>query len=298
MIIVDYSQVSISTLMAELKGHTDVEINVPLVRHMIVNALRSYKVKFGAEFGQMVIACDSRRYWRKGVFPPYKASRKKNRDASGFDWQSIFEALNLVKTEIDQFFPYPLVEVDGAEADDVIASLVYWTQANDFAEAIGLSDPAPQKVMILSGDHDFQQLQKFENVTQYAPIEKKYINCKLNPESTLMEHIIRGDRGDGIPNFLSDDDCFVTGTRQKPIRETSVEKWRDMKPEEFITNPTHLRNFERNRTLVDLSKIPSEIQESIVQNYQTQKGVRNASQLLNYMIQNGMKNLIEHLTEF
>ena len=65
MIIVDYSQTAISTLMAELRGRTDAEINTSLIRHMIVNALRSYKNKFGKEFGQLVIACDNKKYWRK-----------------------------------------------------------------------------------------------------------------------------------------------------------------------------------------------------------------------------------------
>lgn len=292
MILVDYSQTSISTLMAELKGNTTAEINVPLVRHMIVNALRGYNAKFGREYGPMVICCDDRRYWRKEIFPYYKANRKKNREDSGFDWASIFEALNQIKQEIAEYLPYPVIEVAGAEADDVIASLVLWEHSKLFPEV-------PKPIMILSGDHDFQQLQRYPEVKQYSPIEKKAIVAKGDIDELLREHIIRGDRGDGVPNFLSPDDIFTQeGKRQKPIRETNVVKWKTMEPEEYITDAEQLKNYKRNERLVDLRFVPEAIQTAVVESYKMQKDVRDRSNLLNYFIQFQMKNMIEYLSEF
>jgi len=295
MIIVDYSQTAISTLMAELRGRTDAEISTPLIRHMIVNALRSYKNKYGKEFGDLVIACDNKKYWRKKLFPHYKANRKKARDDSGFDWHAIFEALNQVKQELAEHFPYPVIETDTAEADDIIAALVMWSQEHDLIQE-GL-DMEPQPVLILSGDHDFTQLQRYKNVKQYSPIHRKWVKATENIDEIVMEHILMGDKGDGVPNFMSPDDVFVSGGRQKPIRKKDLEQWKKLPISHWDGTP-HEANIRRNSQLVDLRNIPEDIINSIINNYASQKGVRDKSQLLNYFIAHKMKNLMEHITEF
>jgi len=295
MIIVDYSQTAISTLMAELRGRTDVEISTPLIRHMIINALRSYKVKYGNEFGNIVIACDNKKYWRKQIFPHYKANRKKARDDTGFDWHAIFEALNQIKQELAENFPYPVVEADTAEADDIIASLVLWTQENDLIQD-GL-DMEPQPVLILSGDHDFTQLQRYKNVKQYSPIQRKFVKADEPIERIVMEHILVGDKGDGVPNFMSPDDVFVSGGRQKPIRKKDLEEWKKLSISDWDGTP-HEAGIRRNAMLVDFRNIPENIRESIINNYTSQKNTRDKSQLLNYFIAHKMKNMMEHITEF
>lgn len=293
MIVVDYNQTAISSLMVNLGGRRDVEVNVPLVRHMIINALRSYRKKFGPEFGEMVIACDNRHYWRRQYFPNYKANRKKSRADSGFDWNSIFEALHLVRSELAEHFPYPVIDVDGAEADDVIAVLAEYSQTMNTDGLV----PSAEPFLVLSGDHDFNQLQKWSNVKQYAPVQKKFIKLTETPEAVLMEHIIMGDKGDGVPNILSGDDTFVNGDRQRPIRKDALALWKTQKPEDFINNDEMWRNFQRNRELVDLSRIPEEIKESIIDNYEMQtEGDRSG--LLNYFIANRMTQLIELVDEF
>jgi hypothetical protein len=293
VIVVDYNQTAISSLMANLAGRRDVEVNIPLVRHMIINALRSYRKKFGPEFGEMVIACDNRHYWRRQYFPNYKANRKKSRDESGFDWNSIFEALHLVRSELTEHFPYPVIDVDGAEADDVIAVLAEYSQTMNTDGLI----PSAEPFLVLSGDHDFQQLQKWSNVKQYAPVQKKFCKLKESPEAVLMEHIIMGDKGDGVPNILSCDDTFINGDRQRPIRKDKLAEWKTQKPEEFITSDEMWRNYQRNRELVDLSRIPEDIKESIIDSYEMQKG-GDRSGLLNYFIANRMTQLIELVDEF
>ena len=284
--------------MAELAGRKDVPVSVPLVRHMLVNTLRSFKQRFGNRYGQLVIACDDRRYWRKEVFPHYKAHRKKYREDSGFDWQSIFEALNLIKQELSEHFPYPVVEVSRAEADDVIASLVFWSQENELVSGGILADASPQPVLILSQDHDFQQLQKFTNVEQYSPIEKKYVKNE-DPQTFLIEHILRGDKGDGIPNFLSAADTFVNESLRQKSLGVKADKWKYLPKEEYLTTDELRANFERNRVLVDLTCIPQDIQDAIVQSYTTQVSLRrDRSKLLDYFATHQMPNMLEHLGEF
>jgi hypothetical protein len=300
MIIVDFNQTAISTLMAELAGRTDVEIRKDLIRHMIINAIRSYKVKFGAEFGDLVIACDNKKYWRKDKFEYYKAGRKKARQDSGFDWKLIFDTLSEIRAELAEFFPYQVIDVEGAEADDVIAVLAEWTQTNDLKSAAGLFGEAePQPVLILSGDHDFIQLQKYRNVSQYSPIHKKWIKPGNKIQHYLMEHIIKGDKGDGIPNILSADDTFVNNARQRPITAKKMEPWLEVNPEEFhsIVDTETARNFQRNRYLIDFDYIPDTVRNNIIGAWTTQPR-KDKSQLLNYFMEHKMKNLIESLGDF
>lgn len=282
MIIFDYSQVAISNLMEQI-GSSKAPVEENLVRHMILNTLRTYIKKFKESHGpEVIIACDNRRYWRREIFPHYKASRKKNRDASGHDWNSIFECLHKIKEELKEYSPYKVIDVDGAEADDIIASLV-------------MKYSPHQKIMILSSDKDFAQLQKFPSVDQYSPILKRYIKEPL-PHVQLKQMIIRGDKGDGVPNILTKDDVFVVGGRQKPITEAKIINWLNQDPTEFC-NEEMLRNYSRNESLIDLTKIPQTIVSEILDKYESTQS-KTKSVFMNYMIANKLKNLIEVLDEF
>ena len=280
MIIFDFNQVAISNLMEQI-GSSKTAVDESLVRHMILNTLRTYVKKFKSSHGpEVVIACDNKNYWRREIYAHYKSNRKKARDSSGHDWNSIFECLNKIRDELRLYSPYKVVEVDTAEADDIIAVLAM--RCNE-------------KVMILSSDKDFAQLQKFPNVEQYSPILKKFIKEPL-PAMQLKQLIIRGDKGDGIPNILSPDDCFVASLRQKPITEAKIINWMNQEPKEFC-NEDMLRNFSRNETLIDLTKIPESLKESILHTYDNAKG-HTKSEFMNYMIANRLKNLIEVIDEF
>ena len=282
MIIFDYNQVAISSLMEQI-GSSKKPVEENLVRHMILNVIRTYVKKYKEKYGpEVIIACDNKNYWRREVFPPYKASRKKNRDASGHDWSSIFDCLNKIRTELEQNSPYKVISVDTCEADDIIAVLA-------------MKYSATQKVMILSSDKDFAQLQKFPNVEQYSPILKKVIKEPL-PHAQLKQLIIRGDKGDGIPNILSADDCFLTNTRQKPITESKIINWINQEPKDFCTDDM-LRNYSRNETLIDLTKIPERLKEQILETYDNTKA-KNKGVFMNYMIANKLKSLIEVIDEF
>jgi hypothetical protein len=112
----------------------------------------------------------------------------------------------------------------------------------------------------------------------------------------LKQLIIRGDKGDGIPNILSKDDTFVEGVRQKPITEAKIINWMNQSPEEFC-NDEMLRNFKRNEMLIDLTKIPENLKTTILDTYETAKG-KTRQEFMNYMIANRLKNLIEVIDEF
>ena len=296
MIVVDYNQTAIGNFMAEVRGRPDVDVNLPLLRHMIVNTIRSYKRKYGEEFGDIVIACDNRYYWRKKEFPYYKASRRTQRQASSLDWGEIFDALNIVRDELSEVFPYPVIDVEGAEADDVIGTLAEYSQSLGEPGVLFEDDITPDPFLIISGDHDFQQLQKYPNVKQYAPAQKKWVKIKEPAQHVLMEHIITGDKGDGIPNMFSDDDVFVKGERQRPIRKNLLAKWKTMKPEEFV-NGDGAHGWNRNSLLVDLSKTPQDIKENIIHSYESQTN-KDKSALLEYFNKHRMRQMIDVIDEF
>lgn len=282
MIIFDYQQIAISNLMEQI-GSSKSSVDENLVRHMILNTIRTYVKKFKESHGpEVVIACDNRNYWRREFFPHYKAGRKKARAASGHDWSSIFESLNKIREELKESSPYKVIDVEGAEADDIIGTLVQKYSATE-------------KIMILSSDKDFAQLQRYPNVEQFSPILKKFIKEPF-PLVQLKQLIIRGDKGDGIPNILSADDVFVAGNRQKPITESKIIKWLNQDPQEFC-NDEMLRNFSRNETMIDLLKIPDALKQNILNTYETAKG-KTKQEFMNYMIANRLKNLIEVAHEF
>jgi 5'-3' exonuclease len=255
---------------------------------MVLNSIRMYNVKFKAEYGEIVICCDDRKYWRRDFFPYYKASRKKDRAASPYDWNLIFETLNKVRDEIKEFFPYKVIQVEKTEADDVIATLVH-------KFGVVLNNTTTEKILILSSDKDFMQLQKFANVEQFSPMSKAFLRTNT-PEAFLKEHIIKGDRSDGIPNFLSSDDTFVVEARQKPVTEKKLNKWLGEEPESFC-DEVMLRNYKRNELLIDLSKIPTEYQDKILDAYENAPK-RGREKILNYFIKNRMKQLTLSITEF
>jgi hypothetical protein len=278
MLIFDFNQVVLSNLMEQI-GYSKTPVEESLVRHMVLNTIRANVKKF-KEYGEVVIACDNKRYWRREIFPAYKANRKKNRDASGHDWTTIFECMAKIKQELKTHSPYKVIDVDGAEADDVIGALVRQYSSRE-------------PILILSSDKDFVQLQAYCNVKQYSPILKKFIKTD-DPNSQLKELIIRGDSGDGIPNVLSPDNCLVEGMRQKPITKKILLQLMD------VTQPTSesvARNWDRNSMLIDLNKMPESISKSIIDTYSEVKPA-SRQQFMNYMIQNRLKNLLEVIDEF
>ena len=279
MILVDLNQVLLAGLMAQIANQKG-KLDEHLIRHMVLNIIRTHVKNFKNEYGEVVLCCDNRKYWRKEYFPFYKANRKKTRDKSNLDWHLIFDMLAKFKQELKDNFPYKVLDIEGAEADDIIGTLVPRQSAHE-------------KILILSSDGDFLQLQNYPNVKQYNPSQKKYV-VSPNPIMDLKEKIIRGDKGDGIPNIFSPGDCFVRDLRQKPITKGVLEK--AMRESYNDQEETIKANWMRNATLIDLSFIPVEIKEKIINTYEETKPAKG--KLLNYFIEHKLKNLMEVIEEF
>ena len=286
MILLDLNQVMIANLMIQIQGGK-ADLQEDLIRHMVLNSIRLYRQKF-KDYGELVICADDKNYWRKDVFPYYKAHRKEDREKSDLDWKLIFETLNKVKGEIKEYFPYRVIQVSRAEADDVIGTLV-----NRFG--VYLNNQSTEKVLILSGDKDFGQLQKYSNVVQFSPVTKRWVKVE-DARRFLREHIMKGDRGDGIPNFLSNDSCIVAKERQKPLASKKLNLWVDQEPENFC-NEEMLRNYKRNEELVDLDFVPESIKKEVNRQYD-EYDVPDRKGLLNYFIKKRLKLLTECIGEF
>ena len=284
MILVDMNQVTLSNLMVQLGGNKNVEPD--FVRHMVLNSLRSYRSRFQGEYGELVLCYDNKTNWRRDYFPNYKFSRRKDRKQSKLDWNQIFDTLHMIRDELVEYFPYKVLEVENAEADDIIASVVFH---------IAKEPKNYEKVLILSSDKDFIQLQKYNFVTQYSPIQKQFVNG-VDPTTYIKEHILKGDRSDGVPNFLSPDNTFVDELRQRPMSKRKIETWIDLEPSDYC-NEEMMRNYQRNRTLIDLSYIPDNIKEKCTQTFlEAPEGSRK--HLLNYFIKNRLKTLMENIGDF
>lgn len=280
MILLDFSQVCLSGIL--VGGNKD--FSEDLIRHMVLNSIRNFRKRF-SEYGELVVCCDDKNYWRKQIFPYYKANRKKTREESPLDWNMIFNTLNSIKQEVRENFPYVVLQVESAEADDIIATMV---------ERFGNNG---EKIMIVSGDKDFAQLQRYKSVSQYSPITKKMIKVD-DPMEYLYEHVVRGDTGDGVPNIMSRDDVFVNGLRQKPLTKKKVGAMiEDMKRGVTPFEGEVKRNFLRNIQLIDLARVPSEIRETVLDKYNNYER-NNRSKILNYFIQKKLKNLMSDIQEF
>ena len=278
MIIVDINQIMISNLMVTI--HRDnLELSEDLVRHMVLNSLRGHNKKFRKQYGDMVIACDSGNVWRRQAFPNYKAGRKETREKSEHDWTMIFDILSKVKDEIKKFLPYKVIEEESVEADDIIAVLCRRTN---------------EKVLILSGDKDFIQLHN-DRIKQYNPVLNKFVGQGENPSLYIREHILKGDRSDGIPNVLSDDNVFIEGRRQRPLSKKKIEAWCNEIVPTF--NEEEQKNYDRNKQLIDLNYVPRELEDKINREFDNFE-VATRDKILGYFINKKLKTLIEVIDEF
>ena len=279
MIIIDMNQISLANVMMNFHINKSDELEEDMVRHMILNSIRMYRTMFKEEYGEVVLTYDSRYQWRRDIFPQYKQNRRKGRETDSKDWDSIFGLLNAIKSEFKEMLPYKYVEVYGAEADDIIGTLCREYQ--------------DQKTMIISGDKDFIQLQKYENVSQYSPITKKMINGH-NPSTYIKEHILKGDSSDGVPNVLSPDHTFVEGLRQRPLSKKKIEAW--IKSETGMSDEVK-RNYQRNQKLIDLDNTPEDLQKSILDTF-NEAPYGDRSKILTYFIEKKLKELTDSIGDF
>ena len=283
MILLDFSNIIVGSIMVAHKVPDEERFGEDFIRHLVLNSIRSYRNKYKNKYGEIVICTDFHSSWRKEVFPFYKAHRKvareKQKTEKGMDWSALFDTISKIIVEIDTFFPYKVIRVPHAEGDDVIAVL---------------SRAFKEKSLIVSSDKDFSQLYKYKWIRQFSPMKQKMLNG-IDPIVYLKEHIIRGDKGDGIPNILSADDCIVNGVRQKPISKKKVANWLVQDPHDF--NDEMKSGLIRNKILIDFDLIPKKITAAILEQYNSEKNYQQG-QLMNYFIKNRLKYLKENMGDF
>ena len=275
------NQISLASLMMQLSMEKTKIVETDKVRHMILNSIRMYRSQFKEEYGEIILAYDSKHYWRRDFFPYYKKNRKKARESDNNNWEQIFECLNTIKQELKDYLPYKHLEVQGAEADDIIAVL---------------AKNIDEKMMIVSGDKDFIQLHKYKQVRQYSPILKKIVNGD-DPIDYIKVHILKGDSSDGIPNVLSNDNVFVEGLRQRPLSKKKIEAWKDGEFEGTTATQEVMRNYERNKTLIDLDNVPVELSENILKTFH-EAPCGDRSKILSFFINSRLKTLTESIGDF
>lgn len=280
MILIDSNQIFIACAMMYQKNNG--ELNTHNVKSMIFSSLFNYIRINKATYGEAVICIDSIQSWRREIFEHYKSVRRKSKKADSTDWFSIYNIIDSVKRDLMEYFPFKVVETDGAEADDIIAVLI--------------KNNEKEKHIIISSDKDYFQLHKYPNVKQFSPLTKSLVKPDNSASNYLREHIIRGDKGDGVPNILSTDTTFINGDRQKPITKKKIEQWFGRDPKEFC-NELMLRNYHRNELLIDFNSIPDHIEKSIINIWSNQK-TSPKSRLLNFFIKNRYKDLITEIDNF
>jgi hypothetical protein len=276
MILIDFTQTIIAGLMAQMKMNGG-EVSEDMLRHMIINSVRNYQKKYARDYGEIVLCTDAAHPWRRDYYSLYKAGRKKTREASDLDWTMLFNTLQKVKEEIRDNFPYRYMYVENCEADDIIAVL---------------TKQSKEPVLIISGDKDFQQLHKYDDVTQWSPNLNRMVECE-DPDLFLKEHILKGDKSDGIPNILSNDDCFELGIRQTPLRKPILEKYLRITIEK---DDKYYRNYLRNQTLIDLDFIPQDIEDRILEEFDKTKVVKG--KVFDYLVSHRLNELLNHVEDF
>ncbi len=291
MICIDYSQILIANCLSQgeyFEKGKPIDKMESIARHTILMSLLSYKNQFGKKYGDIIICVDGGDNWRKNIFPQYKAVRKSDREDSSTDWKSIFDLGRVIRQEIQDVFPFKVVRENTAEADDVIAVLCKYTQDNELTQD-GLEE-TPQKFLTISSDGDFKQLFKYKNYAQYNPIMRKAV---ARPEANfLIEKIIKGDAGDGVPSVLCANDFFINKDsygRATPITKKVIDKF---------TNKTglteiDLTRFERNQKLIDFDHIPKDVSDKIIDTYLMTPVAKNKSAVFDFFLKNKISKSID-----
>lgn len=279
MILIDYRQ------LANITFHSGFKYNgydMDKFKQQFLNYILHFKTRF-ANYGELVICLDGRNYWRKDVFKYYKASRKTARDSSDLDYTQIYKIFDSMTEDLINKMPWKVVGAERAEADDIIGVL-----AAKFHKT--------EKIMIISADRDFLQLQQYPGVSQYSPLQKKML-VEKNPQVALREKIIRGDGGDGVPNCRTRDDIFVSEGKSEQISKKWLEpRLKAPSIESLLTEQENVR-YARNKLLIDLSNVPRDIAANIIKAYQDYVPAKKSG-VYGYLNENNYINLMDQLSSF
>lgn len=211
--------------------------------------------------------------WRKAFYPEYKANRAEARESSVIDFNKFFVINTAFFNGLEKCMKNAqFLTVSHLEADDLIALIV-------------MNEPN-WDVTLVSTDKDFYQLHSYKNFRQWNPMKDEYIQV-LNPEATLMEKIVRGDRSDNIPTLKKG-----VGTKTfAKIYSEGLENW--------INENSLQEQFDRNTKLISFRCIPEEFKsqvKNIVEDFEKQPF--DGREFFNFIIENGLGGFMERATEF
>lgn len=310
LLLLDFSGVAHATYHAMGDEFETDEEKIKCWKFIMLNSIKKNKLKHNPS--EFVICADSFS-WRKKIFPFYKGRRAKIKEESKIDYVQFMEKYNEFLEEIDKYFPYKVLKVNGAEADDLIA-IISETFKTDF-----------DRVIIASNDKDFRQLIR-DNIHLWNLRDEKFIQINDRQEY-LVSHILSGDSGDDVPNVRSDDDVFIVdGKRQKPcgpktivkILQEGIESWfetqwaKEIAADEKLkgkpnyqnlkSKPNQLkRNWKRNKKLIELSRssIPTGLWNVVVEKYNKLENKKsNYSSIVGYLTKKRFRQLINDANMF
>ena len=232
------------------------------VRNIMIGDIQEYEKLYGKTFGRMVICIDSKPYWRSKVQPAYKQSRTKAKAKSDIDWDVFGADVAQIHQDLVEYSNYIVIDIKGAEADDVIAVLA------EYASSKG------EPTTIISSDKDMLQLQtRHKDVFQFSPNRNKLLTLE-NTEYDLLSHILKGDVSDCIPNVFSPDNHFMIEgdkPRQKSITKKIIADAREHYPDNMdkceLLDEVAQTRFKQNQELIDTTYTPGELQKSIISTY-------------------------------
>lgn len=136
--------------------------------------------------------------FRKKISKEYKA----NREAPPEDLIPQFDQIK----KFVSLYPFPSVQVDGFEADDLIASVIkLWKEKGIPLEEGGVAIPKNSEIVVVTGDKDLMQLVG-NGVTLYDSMKEKVIDVEevkerfgVDPTKVLDVLSLSGDASDNIP---------------------------------------------------------------------------------------------------
>lgn len=287
--VIDISNISIATLMNNFKPKEQASITIEIIRHLVLDTLRFNVVKFKGEYPEIVIAFDDRNYWRRQKAWYYKKRRQIEHEESEWDWDRLNNFLNPVFEEIRQNMPYLGLKVEFAEADDIIAVVT--------KKAVGEG----RRVLVVSADSDFTQLQKYNGVRQWSPPQKKWVTPKYgSPRNDLRYKNIKGDKKDSIACIKIRNDYIVTkveGERAPAVKSSELEAWLEADDPTTLMTPEWAARYKENEELRDFEFIPKDIENSIIEAYNTPKSGSKAK-MERYFMDNKLSRMFEKLSDF
>jgi 5'-3' exonuclease len=262
-----------------VRGDADIKLGMAL--HIMFNSIKKSWQDFK---GTHVVFCLEGRSWRKDFYKPYKANRAETRAAMSQKEQEedqlFWETFDKFKEFITDKTNCTVLQHPRLEADDLIAG---WIQ----------NHPNDDHV-IISTDSDFHQLlapnvRQFNGVTEETHTlegifdkkgklvkDKKTGEAKAvpNPEWLLFEKCMRGDTSDNV--FSAYPGVREKGTKNKVgLREAFEDRnskgysWNNLMLQRWVDHEgiEHrvVDDYNRNKTLIDLTAQPNEIKDLIKQ---------------------------------